>query len=319
MRRILVPLDGSQFSEAIIPAARRLAGPDGELILVRQATWPLLERDLFVNTSMLAVEDAEWYLHHEAEQLRREGVKVRTQSLILADPASAIDQSVTIFHADMIALATHGRGLLGRLVRGSVAWHALAHSTVPVLLRHVEESTRLSNGVEDQRRLMVPLDGSSYAEKALPVAEALAQEWHAALWLVRAVPDVQIADTPYTRGSMIADSEEGGAITEAQDYLMRIAKSLTGEIHTQVGTGPVTDTLVHWAENLAVTDIVMASHGLTGLPRMILGSVADELIHRLRTPIIVIPALATGDGGRLLGTTGNNGVVQAVPGQATLR
>jgi nucleotide-binding universal stress UspA family protein len=319
VRRILVPLDGSQFSEVIIPDARRLAGPDGELVLVRQANWPLLERDLFVDTTMLAVEDAEWYLHHEAEQLRREGVNVRTQSLILADPASAIDQSVAIFQADMIAIATHGRGPLGRLLRGSVAWRALAHSPVPVLLRHVEESTPSTNGVDGPRRLMVPLDGSSYAEKALPVAEALAREWHAALWLVRVVPDFQIADTPYTRGSMISDSEEGVAVTEARDYLMGIAKSLTGEIHTQAGTGPVTDTLVHWVEHLSVTDVVMASHGLTGLPRVILGSVADELIHRLHSPIIVIPALAAREGEQPSATNLNDGGAEAGPDQMKSR
>ena len=298
MRRILVPLDGTR-----------------ELVLVRQASWPLLQRDLFVDTTMLAVEDAEWYLHHEAEQLRHEGVKVRTQSLILADPASAIDRSAAILRADMIAIATHGRGPLGRLLRGSVAWRALAHSPIPVLLRHVEESSPSANVPDGPRRLMLPLDGSSYAEKALPVAEELAREWHAPLWLVRVVPDFQIADTPYTRGSMILDSEEGGAVTAARDYLAGVAASIAAEVHTQVGAGPGVDLMLRWVEHLSITDVVMASHGLTGLPRVILGSVADEIIHRFHGPIIVIPALAAETAEQPSSTDLNNTVRGALPGE----
>ena len=46
------------------------------------------------------------------------------------------------------------------------------------------------------------------------------------------------------------------------------------------------------AERLHVDLIVMASHGRTGLPRVIVGSVADALVHRLTCPIVIIPSLA---------------------------
>ena len=63
------------------------------------------------------------------------------------------------------------------------------------------------------------------------------------------------------------------------------------------------DRLVEMVEGSPITDIVMASHGRTGLPRFVLGSVADALVQRLHCPIIVIPAMAAGrledhDGGR---------------------
>jgi nucleotide-binding universal stress UspA family protein len=293
MRRVLVPLDGSEFAEAIIPDARRLAGTDGELILVREASWPILQRDIFVDASMLAVEDAEWYLEHEAEKLRADGVSVRTQSLIMANAAAAIDSAVKIFNADMIAIATHGRGPLGRLAHGSTAWRALAHSTVPILLRHVENAAPSHVIREVKRRIMVPLDGSTYAEKALPAAQELALEWNAPIWLVQVVPDYPITDTPYARVDFIADAYKG-AVNEAQKYLEGVAASLHCDVHCQADVGAVSDILVGYVERFSITDVVMASHGRTGLSRVILGSIADDLLHRLHTPIIVIPVLATG-------------------------
>jgi nucleotide-binding universal stress UspA family protein len=293
MRRVLVPLDGSKFAEAVISDARRLSGKDGELILVREASRPIRQRDIFVDTSALAVEDAEWYLEREAETLRDEGISVRTQSLILANAASAIDEAVKIFHADMIAIATHGRALPARLVHGSTAWRALAHSPVPVLLRHVESDALAPAATEGKRRILVPLDGSAYAEKALPLALELAAEWNAPLWLVRVVPGYPLRDTPNPEVNLIARAHDE-AVKEAQKYLEWVSSSLPGEVHIHAGFGPITDTLVDYVNRFLITDTVIASHGRTGLSRVILGSVADELIHRLHSPVIVIPVLAAG-------------------------
>jgi len=65
-----------------------------------------------------------------------------------------------------------------------------------------------------------------------------------------------------------------------------------GPVVTLVGGGGVVEDLIQCAKREKVTDIVMASHGRTGLSRVILGSVADELVHRLELPVIVVPSLA---------------------------
>jgi hypothetical protein len=72
---------------------------------------------------------------------------------------------------------------------------------------------------------MVPLDGSAYAEKALPLAEALALEWNASLWLVRvALTRFAYADA-YTNAQaaqQVCDED----VAEARHYLERIAGAL---------------------------------------------------------------------------------------------
>jgi nucleotide-binding universal stress UspA family protein len=300
MRRILVPLDGTTFSEAILPDARRLAGPDGELILIREAQVSAQHEGLFVDPAEIAIKETDTYLQHKAEGLRQQGVTVETESLVLASAASAIDESVHIFKADMIAIATHGRGPLGRVVRGGVAWRALAHSSVPVLLRHVDDDALFPESVKSKRRIMVPLDGSAYAERALPMAQELALEWDASLLLVQVVSDVPMMGSAYgpVMGpsyayvpDVIAEDEE--IMKQVRGYISELAQRTPGEVATRVERGPVVDTLVTCAEHEKVTDVVLASHGRTGLPRVILGSVADGLIQGLHMPIIVVPALVS--------------------------
>ncbi|HEX6509896.1 MAG TPA: universal stress protein [Chloroflexota bacterium] len=291
MRRVLVPLDGSALAESIIPDARRLAGPGGELILVRDASRPSYDMQHGVAAGSLTISEAEAYLTVVARLLREQGVRIQARTTFMHDIPLAIDEAAKLFDADMIACATHGRTVVGRLVRGGAAWRAVAGSNVPVLLRNAEDSEGLPAGRLQYRRIMVPLDGSQYAERALPLAQQLALEWNAQIVLVRVVsglPEQGLAFGPVAAYAIEYQDE----LAAAQEYLERIARGLTAEVQTRSCIGGIVDGLLDAVEGEGITDIVMTSHGRTGLSRVILGSIADLLIHRLHLPIIVIPALA---------------------------
>ena len=287
MRRILVPLDGTQLAESILSDARRLAGPDGVLILIEVAQGRKYDPETRTRSEWYALQSARDYLAEQAASLRAEGVNVEAHGLYMGPAPVSIDDAVGMYRADMIACATHGRSPLGRLCRGGVAWRALAHSSVPVLLRHAEDHP--AEAVRAiPRHIMVPLDGSAYAEKALPLAQQLAREWKAKLSLVQVVPDTAVVFAPEVT---VTPDDIQLQNQEAHRYLDRMASELGGEVQMSVLIGPVSTTLTEAAVHWSVSDIVMASHGRTGLSRVILGSVADTLVHRLHCPIIVIPAM----------------------------
>jgi nucleotide-binding universal stress UspA family protein len=290
MRRVLVPLDGSALAESIIRDARRLAGVDGTLVLVRDASRPSYNLDLGVAAGPLTVSNCEAYLETMARLLREQGVRVEIHTTFLNDISLAIDASAELFEVDMIACSTHGRSVVGRLVRGGAAWQALAGSKVPVLLRHGDDRPNPEFEAPQRRRIMVPLDGSEYAEKALPLAQKLALEWGAQLVLVRVMTITGSLGAPSVDYYAVQYESE---IAEGRDYLKALAATLQGEVQTKTCVGAVVDRLVEVVEAMEITDVVMASHGRTGLSRVILGSVADSLIHKVHVPIIVIPALAT--------------------------
>ena len=291
MRRILVPLDGSELSASILPDACRAAGPDGEILLIRDDAALTVNPETGRNARRPSREADNW-LEEKAESLRREGFRVEVKLMSMPNAAACIDRAAEEFDVDMIACATHGRGPLGRLAHGAVAWHALAHSSVPVLMRH--GLTQPPTSPEPKRRhILVPLDGSTFAETALPLAAELAREWQASMTLVRVIPDSPARSRPYAWYELPPEYAQVER-EDAAAYLQGIEQQLELPVETKLLTGPtVPDALIHATSAWNITDIVMASHGRTGLSRVILGSVTDALVQRLHCPIIVVPSLVT--------------------------
>jgi nucleotide-binding universal stress UspA family protein len=315
MRRVLVPLDGSSLAASILPDARQLAGEGGELILIRDPIGSVGGRAGLAPSAAEALQEVLIDLEAQAALLRDQGVTVETHALVMIDPAYAIGTATHIYGADMVACATHGRGPSGRLVRGGVAWRALADSPVPVLIRHADADAESQSIVARKGRILVPLDGSTNAEKALPLAQELAQEWQSEVWLVHVVAHFPITELPQT-GIAPDAATDRQAEQEARAYLDSLAAHLSGEVHIHVLFGSVSERLINAAQAWDVSHIVMTSHGRTGWSRVLLGSVADALIEHLHCPIIVIPSRAAEAIGRsaveqethfnLTGQTGRN-------------
>lgn len=297
MRRILVPLDGSPLAERILADACDLAGHSGELILLHVVRTPISARgvDGFHGKNVTAA--AEEYLAARAKELRPLGLTVHTRVVMRADASAAIDEAAAQYNADLIACATHGRGPGGRLVHGGVAWRAIGQSKVPVLVRHITDSESTASDREARPfAIMVPLDGSRFAEKAIPLAERLSLKWGAAIWLARVVEPVStVAAFGY---AAVEVPEDPGAVNEAKRYLDDVAARLRQEngleVHTYVAGGSTVDALTSLAREQEISHVVMSTHGRSALSRVLLGSVADDLVHKLNLPIILIPALAPG-------------------------
>jgi nucleotide-binding universal stress UspA family protein len=168
--RVLIPLDGSSFSERILPTVRRYLRPaENELILLQVAEPPdsgagaisdLVADDTLQDriiprlspaqmeaarhpTYTTQIEDSvaanlEARLSPMANELRDNGYTVSTL-VEFGDPAPMIEQAIRYYHVDLVAMTTHGRTGLRRVLLGSVAEHVLRHITVPVLLLHPVE------------------------------------------------------------------------------------------------------------------------------------------------------------------------------------
>jgi nucleotide-binding universal stress UspA family protein len=88
---------------------------------------------------------AQEYLKGAAGRLGRTGVELRPMLIIDLQPARAITEYASKNGADLIALATHGRGRVGRFLLGSVADKVLRTATVPVLISHIEAAESASS------------------------------------------------------------------------------------------------------------------------------------------------------------------------------
>lgn len=145
--KLLVPLDGSELSEAALPFAVELARETGaQLLLIRVAETfrdelPRNTANLFMEPSYKAMlqrfetmeQESSDYLASVAARLHGEAIDVTTAALS-GDPFREISAYAERESPDLIVMSTHGRGGITRWFYGSVAYHLLTTTSLPVLL-----------------------------------------------------------------------------------------------------------------------------------------------------------------------------------------
>jgi len=288
-RLIIVALDGSPLAERALPVAETLSTRiNGQLVLVRAV--PYLSRpegDATYGTLAVAraaaTVEAQRYLDGLAARLVGRGVAA-TAIVPEEDEAAGILAVACRAGVDLIVMATHGRSGLGRWVYGSVAEEVLAGAPVPVLLVRAWHGAPPDAALEAGGDVLVPLDGSTLAESALPLAERLADALGSALLLLRVIPRTAHG-LPLLAETLTAQE----AI--ARTYLATLVGRLDGRgrrILTEVRVGVVAAAIEATSLEHSAGLVVMSTHGLTGLRRSALGSVADAVVRQDSLPVLLI-------------------------------
>ena len=139
------------------------------------------------------------------------------------------------------------------------------------------------------KKILVPLDGSELAKKALDEAEKLANCFGAEIVLFEVVPFMPIYGSPELVTPLIVDEKQKEA---AEKYLVNLAEDLKKKGFTAtavVRTGQqVAVEIIDFAKESGANLIVMCTHGRSGISRWVLGSVALKVLTRAETPVLLI-------------------------------
>src|SRR5262249_41021222 len=157
--------DGSPLAEQAIPYGAALAGSDGALVF--------FEVTSDAHGGRSEHSPAEAALGDAASRWGATLAAPPQFEVAAGDPAEEILKGVDRLGCELIVMASHGRGAVGRLRFGSVADRVSRASHVPVLIVRPTD-TKPKVGPVEIRRLLVPLDGSPLAAEALPVAMSVA-------------------------------------------------------------------------------------------------------------------------------------------------
>jgi nucleotide-binding universal stress UspA family protein len=138
-------------------------------------------------------------------------------------------------------------------------------------------------------KILVPLDGSELAERAVPHAEEIARGTGAEILLMQAVfiPMPIVPEAVLIAGGKAVEE----ASKEAAAYLEKTAASLRAEgfrVRTILEERPAADAILHIADREEVDAIVMSTHGRSGLSRLVMGSVAESVLHATRRPVMLV-------------------------------
>jgi nucleotide-binding universal stress UspA family protein len=312
MKTILVPLDGSALAERVLPYVRGLAPLLGANVYLLQSLSDV-DHDTMLAEGLLGAygfveapealrerkqrawetmrQHAEGYLATQALYLREAGIDVETE-VNFGPPAEIIIEVAQERHATLIAMATHGYSGVKRWTLGSVTDQVVHMATTPVFVVHGAAPALQADPTFE--RILVPLDGSAFANQVLPLARELAAKANAELVLLEAIApsiEIQIGARPFGRPIPRYDIVLEMLRRQATQDLAALANQQRANglrASTVVKNGPAAEAIVDEAAQCEADLIVMATHGYSGMKRWALGSVAHKVLHGVTTPILLV-------------------------------
>jgi nucleotide-binding universal stress UspA family protein len=293
---ILVPLDGSELAEQAIPIAQAIAERARsklKLVLVHDRII-LVKPGLDYTRLELAMQKADReYLKSVTARVRERLGRLVSSAVLRGLPVvETLARYARELGADLVVMTTHGRGGLRRAWLGSVTDQLIRSTEVPVLVVRPGEA-RVERPVWEPGEILVALDGSPLAEAALEPAVEVARLWDAELSLVQIVRPILPTDDPrLTLPASYSDQVTAIRRESAQDYIRDVAEGVRDAGIRASGVAvignSVPETLIELAEPERVSLMVVATHGLGGLRRMVLGSVADKVVRGANVPVLVV-------------------------------
>jgi nucleotide-binding universal stress UspA family protein len=141
------------------------------------------------------------------------------------------------------------------------------------------------------QRILVPLDGSARAERALPVAARIARFFDGSVLVLQVVsPQTEFLPYPLAEPAII-QTLTNRDLEEARNYLestVRLSSLSEVPTETEVILGQAAEAILSLAERSDSDAIIMCGHGYTGMKRWIMGSVAEKVIHHAPVPVLLL-------------------------------
>jgi nucleotide-binding universal stress UspA family protein len=291
-RKIMVPLDGSDEAEAILPYVSRIAsGMDLAVALLSVMDRGAMEmrESYYSRLFERAEQEAKGRLHNAAHQLQQDGV--RTEELVISGRADAeITEAADRIGCNLIAMSTRGRSLLGRGILGSVADRVVHTARIPVLTVTPGKVRAYHGSDTVVTRLVVPLDGSALAETVLPYVKEMASKLGYTVVLLRVVRPLHY----FWVGEHPPEINEENALmeNEAREYMEATAEGLSRDgvaVEWRVLVGHPTTIVLEQIRDIPHSIVALTTHGSSSLRRWLIGSLAETLVRSGGDPVLIVP------------------------------
>lgn len=299
LRSLLVPLDGTRFSEYALPLAEGVAQATGAALHLAHVHVPHPPTALVGSTpfqyegmNLDSYEDDDRdrerdYMAALADRLAQATPGPVDTALLEGEVTGALSKYAQEVRADAAVLSTHSRTGPKRAWMGSVAEALIRSGDLPVLVVHADEGEEVG-GPLDIRRVLVPLDGSELSESILATAVDLVRACDARLTLLH------ILSTAHpSPGGMIPTNPEqwAHALLDGEAYLERLAGRLRRRrirVDTVAMAHPDAGQAIREVAEEDEADLIaMATHGYTGIRRVLFGSVAEDVLRHSHVPMLI--------------------------------
>jgi nucleotide-binding universal stress UspA family protein len=288
--KIIVPLDGSELAEVVLPYAEESVGRTGsELILIsvrdlNDNRSPRMLQSYLEKIAETAKVDAEKYQKSPGG----EPVNVRWE-ILNGNPAEEIIAFADKEDGSRIIMATHGQSGFTHWALGSVADKVSRVINSPITLIRAKGSRPAVHERGFFNKILAPLDGSKESEVTIPHVEEWARNMEADVTLLH-VLKLKLESLIV---SYVGTKEAESLKASAKDYMEKLTSSMQNKgVNTKYvmleTRGDIAEEINNYTAQNYIDLVVMATHGQSGPRRWVLGSVTNKVLHEGNTPIMLI-------------------------------
>lgn len=297
LQKILLPLDGSQLAERVLPHAVRCAQAAGSLITIAHV---LPTSDIHIDIP--SVDPLDWrlrkmeaklYMDEIAGLLTAEGLNVKT-TLLQGEAAENIAQYAKEHATDLIIMSSHGRSGLNSWNVGSVVQKVIQTTHTSVMIVPAYRPNKAS-AQSHYRTIVAPLDGSQRAESVLPLLRALGRRSETQIQFVTVVtrPEIPRRVPRSADDNTLVDRLVARNQAEAESYLSELQGRIQGSASAHVLLGnDVVGTLHNFIRQHDADLVLLSAHGHSADGARRYGSLVTSFITYGSTPMLVIQDLA---------------------------
>lgn len=287
IRKVLFPTDFSTCAEyAYVHAAHLARQFQAELHVLNVAVpYEADPNDPMAHYALHREDLVTWTDARNTDD--KPGPRLIHTQMRMVSPAMGILSYSAEYGIDLIVMGTHGRRGLDRLFLGSVAEEVVRLATCPVFTVHAHPGM-LEAHPESVRRILVPIDFSDSSALSLAYAGELASTYNARLDLLHVV---QEAVLPTAYGIEPVSISANEIVSRSRDSLADLASripNLPAAVAYHVFVGNPARDIITFAQESKADLIVIATHGLTGLKRMLLGSVTEKVVRTSPCPVFTV-------------------------------
>ncbi|MGI5836757.1 MAG: universal stress protein [Chloroflexota bacterium] len=287
MKKLLVGYDGSGPAREAALMAGRLAkqlGANVTVLTVGEIA-PLIVAPTGMFIREAQERDFVPIAEEGAEIVEALGVAAESQ-VEIGDPATQVVEAVRRAGVDLVVMGHRGMGGVAGLVLGSVAKKVAEESSCPVLVV-------IGNAPDTIRKILVAIDGSEHSRRAVEIIVDLASAFDAEVTIIHVLDPTELGEATTEvakRKLRAAFRERGSSILADAAELFRRA----GVAHeTVLAEGRPSDVVSERVQSSDYDLVAIGRRGLGGVKSLMLGSVSDEVLRKVKRPVLLVGERAT--------------------------
>jgi nucleotide-binding universal stress UspA family protein len=291
IKTVLFPTDFSRAANTALPHALKLAQKWGTEITILHVATLYSDDPNAPEYQQLDEGNFKEYIEKslgEISQAMESSQKVTTEVVREVAPATGILDFIEEKGIDLTVMGTHGHSALAQFFLGSVAERVVRHAPCPVLT--VAQGRKEYRNNPDYQNILVAFDFSEHSKKAAREARDMATQYGARLQALHVV-EQEVHPAFYLKWRESIARELPQIAEEAKESL-RSTLGKEGlqdlDVHVEIGDGKAHAEISKFARANEVDLIVMGTHGLSGLDRMLLGSTTERLVRIASCPVLTV-------------------------------